>query len=75
MSYYNYHAECQKLIKSNHLIGVTYYKKYNHIMPAMVLYFDVHKPMPIREYKWNEYENLIKTFYPNLEIVKTFVDN
>ena len=40
MPYFNYHAKCKNLIKSNHLIGVTIFKSYRHISPAMVLYFD-----------------------------------
>ena len=59
MSYFNYHAQVKKLIKSHHLIGVTLYKRYHHISPAMVLYFDNHKPMPIREYKWREYMEIL----------------
>ena len=59
MSYFNYHAQVRKLIKSKHLIGVTIFQKYNHISPALVLYFDNHKPMPIREYKWREYLEII----------------
>ena len=60
MGYYNYHAQCKKLIKSTHLIGVTILPEYRHIKPAMVFYFDNHKPMPIREYKWNDYFPLLK---------------
>ena len=60
MPYFNYHAKCKNLIKSNHLIGVTIFKSYRHISPAMVLYFDNQKPLPIREYKWKEYLELIK---------------
>lgn len=53
--YYNYHSICKKLITSGHLLGATIFHKYKHISPALVLYFDNHKPMPIREYKWKEY--------------------
>lgn len=59
MGYYNYHAQCKKLIKSNHLLGVTLMQEYKHIKPAMVFYFDNHKPMPIREYRWREYLDLL----------------
>ena len=34
-------------------------EKWNGISPALVLYFDNEKPMPIREYRWNEYFDLI----------------
>ena len=66
MGYYNYHAQCKKLINSNHLIGASLFKRYKHISPALVLYFDNHKPIPIREYKFNEYFELLKNL--NIEI-------
>lgn len=66
MTYYNYHAKVKNLIKSKHLIGVTIFKKYHHISPALVFYFDNHKPMPIREYKWREYLDILKEL--NLKI-------
>lgn len=59
MSYYNYHAVIKKLILGQNLIAVSIFKEYHNIKPAMVLYFDNHKPMPLREYKWREYEELI----------------
>ena len=62
MGYYNYHAQCKKLILSHHLIGATIFDNYKHISPALVLYFDNHKPMPIREYRWQEYLPLIEKF-------------
>lgn len=60
MGYYNYHAQCKKLINSPHLLAVSILPEYKHIKPAMVFYFDNHRPMPIREYKWNEYFDLLK---------------
>ena len=60
MTYFNYHAKAKNLIKSNHLLSVTIFSEYHHIKPAMVLYFDNSKPIPIREYRWNEYMPLIK---------------
>lgn len=66
MSYYNYHAQCKKLINSSHVIGVSILAEYKKIKPALVFYFDNHKPMPIREYKWSEYLPLIKKL--NLKI-------
>lgn len=30
-------------------------ERWNAIAPALVLYFDNHKPMPIRQYRWDEY--------------------
>ena len=60
MAYYNYHAMAKKLINLNHCIAVSIFKEYHHIRPAMVLYFDNHLPIPIREYMWSDYLNLIK---------------
>ena len=57
--YYNYHAKAKQLIADGHLIEYTIEDKWNNISPALVLWFDNHKPMPIREYRWNEYCDLI----------------
>ena len=59
--YYNYHAQVKQLILEGHLTGYEYVEKYNKISPCLLLYFDNHKPMPIRDYRWNEYIPLIKT--------------
>lgn len=59
MGYYNYHAQAKKLIAEGHLIHFEIVDRWNHIAPALVLYFDNHKPMPIREEKWNEYMKLL----------------
>ena len=53
--YYNYHAKAKQLIVDGHLLKMEIVDKWNNIAPALVLYFDNHKPMPIREYRWNEY--------------------
>ena len=53
--YYNYHAKVKQLITEGHLIKEEIVDNWNGISPALVLYFDNHKPMPIREYRWNEY--------------------
>lgn len=53
--YYNYHAMAHKLIAEGHLIKIEIVEQWNNIKPALVLYFDNHKPMPIRKYKWDEY--------------------
>lgn len=60
MTYFNYHAKAKKLITTNHLLAVTIFDRYHHIYPAMVLYFDINRPIPIREYRWAEYMQLIK---------------
>ena len=57
--YYNYHAMAKRLLKSGNCIGVSIFKRYKHIYPALVLYFDNHAPIPIRQYRWNEYLPLI----------------
>ena len=59
MSYYNYHAKAKGLINDGHLVKMEIVEKWNSISPAMVLWFDNHKPMPIREYRWGEYYKLI----------------
>jgi len=53
--YYNYHAIAKKLIAGGHLTGYNILEKYNNISPCLLLQFDNHRPMPIREYRWNEY--------------------
>ena len=57
--YYNYHAKAKQLIADGHLIEYEIVETWNNISPALVLWFDNHKPMPIREYKWDEYWNII----------------
>lgn len=55
MGYYNYHGQAKNLIKEGHLIGYEFVDRWNAIAPALVLYFDNHIPMPIREERWSEY--------------------
>lgn len=55
MSYYNYHAKAKQLIADGHLVNMEIVEQWNTITPALVLYFDNHRPMPIRQYKWDEY--------------------
>ena len=57
--YYNYHAKAKQLIIDGHLIRYEIVDRWNNITPALVLYFDNHKPMPIREYRWDEYKDLL----------------
>ena len=59
MTYYNYHARAKNLLRSNHCIAITIFREYHHIRPALVLYFDNHRPIPIREYMWHEYLPII----------------
>ena len=57
--YFNYHAKAKKLISEGHLIDYQIVDSWNNISPALVLYFDNNKPMPIREYRWDEYFKLL----------------
>lgn len=61
MPYFNYHAKAKKLIAEGHLIDYEIVDKWNKISPALVLYFDNCKPMPIREHRWDEYFILLNT--------------
>ena len=58
--YYNYHAQAHKLIEEGHLTKTEIVERWNGIKPALVLYFDNHRPMPIREYRWDEYLEFIE---------------
>lgn len=53
--YYNYHARAKALIAGGHLVKMEIVDRWNNIAPALVLYFDNHRPMPIRSYRWDEY--------------------
>lgn len=55
--YYNYHAKAKQLIAEGHLVKHEIVESWNAISPALVLYFDNHRPMPIRQYRWDEYIN------------------
>jgi hypothetical protein len=62
MPYFNYHAKIKSLIKNGDCLCATLLYKYNNISPAMVFYFNSHRPMPVRDYRWNEYLELIKQY-------------
>lgn len=64
--YFNYHAKAIKLIKQGNLISYKIFENWNNISPALVLFFKNNKPMPIRQHKWQEYFDLIKTQKTNL---------
>lgn len=59
MGYYNYHGLAKQLIREGHFTHFEIVDRWNAIAPALVLYFDNHIPMPIREEKWSEYLSLI----------------
>ncbi len=62
MAYFNYHAKVRKLITENHCTGAKLMENYRGISPALVLYFDNHPPMPIREHKFTEYFELLEKY-------------
>lgn len=59
MAYFNYHAKAKKLIADGHLKRFEIADNWNGISPALVLYFDNNKPMPIREYRFDEYLSIL----------------
>ena len=62
MTYYNYHGIARKLISNKHCTHAEFVECYKHISPALVLFFDNHKPMPIREKYFTEYITLLSFF-------------
>lgn len=60
MAYFNYHAKAKRLIREGSLIKYEIVDCYNGIKPALVLYFKNNKPMPIRQYRWVEYFELLE---------------
>ncbi|NDO19331.1 thermostable hemolysin delta-VPH [Lachnospiraceae bacterium MD329] len=60
MSYFNYHAKAKKLIAEGHFIHYEIVDNWNGISPALVLYFDNNRPMPIREYRISEYLKILE---------------
>lgn len=59
MTYYNYHAKAKGLIAAGHLVRFEIVEHWGKISPALVLYFDNHRPMPIREHKFDEYMKIL----------------
>lgn len=66
MSYFNYHAKAQNLIKTGHCIKAEVVEQHNNISPALMLYYDNHPPIPIRQDKWLFYFELLDKH--NIEI-------
>lgn len=60
MSYFNYHSKIKKLISEGHLIEYKVIDNWNGISPALVFYFDNSRPMPVREYRFKEYFELLE---------------
>ena len=73
--YFNYHAKIKKMISENHLTDYQFVKKYNNISPALVFFFDCHKPMPVRAHRWQEYKLFLERFNINLKIPKDLKNN
>ncbi len=57
--YFNYHAKAKRLIREGKLVSFAFYDKWNGISPALVLFFEDEKPMPVREHRWREYLDII----------------
>ena len=53
--YFNYHAKIRKLIAEGHLTHCELTDDWHGIRPALVLYFDNARPMPVRRHRWEEY--------------------
>ena len=58
--YFNYHSKVKQVLETDRLIKIEIVDDHNGIKPAMVLHFQNHKPMPIREHKWDEYISYIQ---------------
>lgn len=58
--YYNYHAKAKRLIAEGRLTEYRFLDEYNGISPCLLLFFDNHRPMPIRQPRWGEYLAMIK---------------
>ena len=61
MAYFNYHAKAKNLIATGHLVRFEIVERWGNIAPALVLYFDNNRPMPIREHRFDEYMQLLTT--------------
>lgn len=57
--YFNYHAKIQNLIKTGHAVGYEMLDSYHNICPCLLIYFDNHKPIPVRKHKFDEYRFLL----------------
>lgn len=62
MAYFNYHAKIKRLLREGKLREVKLVESYRGISPAMLLYFEGERPMPIREYRFEEYASLLKQY-------------
>ena len=60
--YFNYHAKLQSLIKTGHSTAYEFLDEYRGICPCLLVYFDNHKPMPIRVHKFEEYMFILSRY-------------
>ncbi len=68
--YFNYHAKVKKLILDGELERYEFVDDYNGISPALVLYFKSHSPMPIRNYRWEEYLPFLMMYCDKINEIK-----
>lgn len=61
---FSYHNTAKKLIKDGHLVRAEIFPHWNNIAPALVLFFDNHRPMPIREINQNTGANNWDMYWP-----------
>ena len=59
--YYNYHAVAKRLIREGHLIA--YERAEREGSPVLILHFDSHRPMLIREERFPEYAEEISLHF------------
>lgn len=58
---YPYHNKIKQRIKNHELVRYEYVKRYKSISPCLLLYFNSEpKIRPIREHRFEEYENILK---------------
>ena len=62
MTYFNYHAKAKRLIINGTCISASIFSNYRNIRPALVLYFENNIPIPIRDYMWKDYVELLKKY-------------
>lgn len=58
---YPYHNKIKQRIKNKELVRYEYLDRYKNISPCLLLYFDTEPYIkPIREYRFQEYEEILK---------------
>lgn len=63
---FSYHNQIAKWIREGKLIGWAKKERHNAISPALCLFFDNGRMKPIREYRWEQYDFVIKN-YPQID--------